>query len=86
MILQELLNLLERPSVDSPPKKGNFYDKFQKIDKIIQQEKNEKVQDENFEKAPNNSISVGREEESVKIPILMKSEEKSFSLLDEEGD
>ena len=35
MILEEFLNLLERPSKTSSPQAGNFYSKFQNIDKII---------------------------------------------------
>lgn len=40
MVLEELLALTEKPTVSAIPAAGNFYSKFQNIDKIIQNEDN----------------------------------------------
>ena len=44
MILEELMNLIDRPTLDGrSPATGNFYNKFQNIDKIIEKEDNDKA-------------------------------------------
>ena len=49
MILEELLHLLERPTPSTDPQAGNFYNKFQNIDKIIEREHNDKTVADNFD-------------------------------------
>ena len=43
MIFEELLELIGNPNVDSTGKAENFYGKFQKIDKIIEKENNDRA-------------------------------------------
>ena len=35
IVLEELIDLIDRPTIDSEPKTNAFYSKFQNIDKIV---------------------------------------------------